>query len=207
MSTPLLYRCSPLSAWISPKQCETNTKLAAKAIKAGPGTDARMAGIRYGGTCPGCPGVVVLSSRDRIKPRKVEAGDKGSGRKARGRQYKKKYELNKGSKERCRKTKETNVDGKIFISKTLSAAGVERALRAMGVSVDDFKEAYHKNGGRRSRYAAPTREEVAAVEAFQETGDLAALRKMLGGCGQNKAYATVARVVAHQARARKEKAA
>jgi len=202
--TALLYRCSPLSAWILPKQCDTNKKIADKASKAEPGSDVAIAGLVIRDTCPACPGVVVLSSRDRIEPREAEAGPKGGRRKARRRQYTKKYELNKGSKERCHKAKEVKMASEFWKAKTLQRPLVRDVLEGMKVDLVEFERRYNdvcEDGKRGFRGKPPTEEEIALVESFQKNGDVQALRKALG-CGANRTSNIVTRVVAWQAQKR-----
>lgn len=205
MKTPLQYRCDPLSAWISVAQCKRNAKLGVKAKTAKAGTDAAIAGLRIKDTCPECPGVVVIASRDRIEPRRATTTQKpagggeaqAAGCRLRGVRQRRKITLSSN-----REVRRKAVGDDLFNQKALRSANVKRALRVMGISLTTFAEEYAKNSNRRNIAALPSAAEIAAVEAFQKTGDIATLRKKLK-CSPSKAYATVTGVTAHQARTTK----
>lgn len=69
-----LYRCPPLSAWITPQQCERNAELARHAAASGPGSVLRLRGMHVVCTCPSCPGIQRLRAGRRELPEAVSRG-------------------------------------------------------------------------------------------------------------------------------------
>lgn len=69
----LLYRCPPLSAWITMRQCGTNASLAKRAVESSPGALPYTDGLHVRDTCPGCPGVRKLGAGVREFPETASA--------------------------------------------------------------------------------------------------------------------------------------
>ena len=86
------------------------------------------------------------------------------------------------------------------VHKMLSENKVLRVLNTMEVDVEAFKEAYEGDTTRAGGLRPPTPEQIAAVEQFQKTGDLQALKLALETASSQSAFGAVARVVAFKAK-------
>lgn len=79
---PLLYRCTPYSAWIPKRQCETNRARlrASKKEKGAYGTNPSQAALDAIGlsACGDCHGVEALAARGGMKPRAAGALQKAA---------------------------------------------------------------------------------------------------------------------------------
>lgn len=65
-----LYRCPPLRAWMTAKQCQRNQAMAHAGNKSGPGNDLYLATYEYRRACSSCPGVKALARRkNAVRPR------------------------------------------------------------------------------------------------------------------------------------------
>ena len=89
--------------------------------------------------------------------------------------------------------KQTDKD---FWEKPLSASKVKRILEKRGFNAAAFRKDYEEDTSRGSRQAnrPPAKQEIDAVEAFQKTGDVEALKEKLGVKTPSAALNKVSRV-------------
>ena len=88
-------------------------------------------------------------------------------------------------------------------SPLLSSAKVYRVLELVGGRklVEDFQQRWAEIGSQRVRsLVEPTAEQISAVDAFMETGDVAALAKRLSTHNHAAALAWVGRVASYKIR-------
>ena len=87
-----------------------------------------------------------------------------------------------------------------FWSKVLAAPKVKRILEKRGFSPDAFQRDYEADTSRGPRLPnRPSRIQLDAVEAFQQTGDFEVLKKALGTDSSAVANSALRRVVQFQA--------
>ena len=122
-----LYRCEPLSAWITPEACKHNAELAEAGKRAGQGTWDYVNALRVVDHCPGCPGVLERSKVDGFAPRPVAGTTRKAPRKkARRGPRRKKIRVPAGTAEAVTRHEAAQMLG-------VSESGAAYALRTAGI--------------------------------------------------------------------------